>query len=103
MRDLFNPKSKGCPQWLKAGLLTFPVVVSVSGILWVGSMFVSGKCFNFFTWLVLPSIIFEGLFEKCCYAFSNNPIYNLLFAILFWVIAGAAIGYLYERIKSLLG
>ncbi|MBU1103788.1 MAG: hypothetical protein KJ600_04500 [Nanoarchaeota archaeon] len=43
---------------------------------------------NYLGWMILPSIIFEEVFERCCYAFSNNRVGNFAFVILFWFVVG---------------
>jgi hypothetical protein len=72
-------------EWLVFGLLIIPVVIVVSLLIGLATD-------NYILWITLPSILFEQMFEKCCYAFSNNQIANFIFAILLWFLVGAAIG-----------
>ena len=50
-------------------------------------------------WLIIPSIFFEEIFETCCYAFSDSYVINFLFALFFWFIVGAVLGWTNDRIK----
>lgn len=78
---------KNIPNWLLSGIVIFPMLI----ILGIGAYITLGK-FNILSRLITPSVIFEELFETCCYTFFNNQIANLLFALVFWFIIGVTIG-----------
>ena len=74
------------PYWAHTGIMIFPLVAVLSLILnW---MFGTGSLL----WVIIPSIIFEQVFEKCCSSFSNNQLINSLFVLVFWFGVGALIG-----------
>ena len=52
------------------GLLIFPVVIIVSLILGVFGL-------NYLIWMVIPSVLFEEIFERAFYSFSNNIYFNV--------------------------
>ena len=72
-------------EWLVFGILIFPIVILLSLLIGIFTK-------NYVLWLTLPAVIFEQMFEKCCTAFSNDKIANIVFAILLWFVIGAAIG-----------
>jgi len=67
------------PYWVLAGILIFPVLMILGVIFFT----IRISEFNILFWLVMPSIIFEELFETSYYAFSNSQVTNLLFALIF--------------------
>lgn len=73
------------PEWLLFGILIFPVVIIISLIV---GLFTK----DYFLWLTIPAIVFEQMFERCCTAFSNSQVANIIFAILIWFVIGAALG-----------
>ena len=87
---------KKLPDWLLSGILIFPVLIAL-GIIVFALTF--GKL-NALFWVIFPSILFEELFETCCYSFSNNQIANLLFAFIFWFAIGAVLGWLNGIVKK---
>ena len=87
---------KKIPYWILSGIIIFLVIILAGLIL---SIMTLGK-FNFLFWLILPSILFEDLFENCCYTFSNDQIANLIFAIGFWFIIGSLIGFILCKKKK---
>jgi hypothetical protein len=91
-------KIKNLPDWLVSGVSIFPILI-VSGLLFG---FVSGGKISALYWMVIPSIIFEEIFETCCRAFSDNMISNVLFVGIFWFGIGSLAGLLTERIKEYL-
>lgn len=76
--------------------MIFPVLI-VLGLLFGP---VSGGKVNVLFWAVIPSIIFEEIFETCCQAFSDNFIFNVLFVGIFWFGVGSLTGLLVEGIKK---
>ncbi|HUV42720.1 MAG TPA: hypothetical protein VMY36_02320 [Patescibacteria group bacterium] len=90
-------KLKNLPYWLVSGVMIFPVLI-VLGLLF--GLITGGKISILF-WMVIPSIIFEEIFETCCRAFSDNFIFNVLFVGIFWFGIGSLTGLLAERIKKL--
>lgn len=89
---------KKIPHWILSGIIIFPVLIISGVVLFVLTL---GK-FNILFAFIIPAIIFESLFETCCYAFSNNQAANIIFAVMFWFIIGAAIGWFNGRLKKLL-
>lgn len=87
---------KKLPNWILSGIIIFPVLI-VLGIIFFALTL--GK-FNVLFWLIIPSAIFEELFETCCYVFSNNQIANLLFALIFWFTIGATVGWISGKLKK---
>jgi len=87
---------KKLPNWLLSGIFIFPVIFILGFIFFT---FTFGK-FNILYWLIIPSVIFEELFETCCYTLSNNQIVNLFFALFFWFIIGGALGWITGKIKK---
>jgi len=77
-------------------MIIFPVLI-VLGIILFALTF--GK-FNVLFRLIVPSIIFEKLFESCRYAFSNSQTVNLFFALIFRFIIGATIGWSIGKSKN---
>ncbi|MBU0466064.1 MAG: hypothetical protein KJ718_03585 [Nanoarchaeota archaeon] len=73
------------PSWLNFGILIFPIVIIISLII---GLFGG----NYLVWMILPSIVFEELFEGCCYAFSNSEIVSFIFSLVFWFVVGVLIG-----------
>jgi hypothetical protein len=83
---------KEIPELIKYGIFMFPVIIIISLLIGIFSIvFNHGP--GFFLWLVIPSIIFEEIFESWAYDFSNNIIANFSFAVLFWFFIGALGGY----------
>ncbi len=82
------------PGWLKYGILIFPILIISFLIL---SLITS---INPLSWMIIPAIIFEEVFESCCYPFSNNYIANLAFLIVFWFAIGSLLGMAIEKIKK---
>jgi hypothetical protein len=91
-------KIKGLPSWLASGVSIFPILI-VSGLLFG---IVSGGKISALYWVVIPSIIFEEIFETCCRTFSDNMISNVLFVGIFWFGIGSLTDLLTVRIKKLL-
>lgn len=84
------------PTWILSGIMIFPVIIILGLILWV----ITWGAFNALFWLIIPSIIFEELFETCCYVFSNSQIANLIFALIFWFVIGGLTGCGVSKIKK---
>lgn len=84
------------PSWLISALITVPIVALIGIILYA----VSAGQINFLFWIILPSILFEQLFETNLYAFSNSYIANLVFVILFWTSIGALVGWITSMIRD---
>lgn len=91
-------KVKGLPCWLISGVIIFPVLI-VLGLLFA---LASGGKINALYWMIIPSIIFEETFEVCCRTFSDNLIFNTLFAGIFWFGIGSLTGLLAEKVKNIL-
>ncbi|MFH1767384.1 MAG: hypothetical protein ABH826_04865 [Patescibacteria group bacterium] len=89
-------KIKKLPSWILSGLAIFPVLIVLGIVLFALTV---GK-FSILFWLIIPSIIFEELFETCCYVFSDSQVVNLFFALLFWFIIGAAVGWVSEKLQN---
>jgi len=87
---------KKIPYWILSGIITILIIIIVGIIL---SLITFGK-FNYLFWLILPSILFEELFETCCYTFSNSQIANLIFALGFWFVIGSLVGLIVLEIKN---
>lgn len=79
---------KKLPTWFLQGIFIFPFLILISVVFF----FLTFGEFNILFWLVVPSIIFEEIFEGCCYTFSNNYLANLIFALIFWFVIGVLIG-----------
>ncbi len=80
------------------GLIVFPVLVVLGAVL----HFVSNGDVNALFWMVIPSVVFEELFESCCFEFSNCFIFNSLFVFLFWYFTGILISWIFCNFKTLL-
>ena len=65
--------------------MIFPVIILIGVVLGIITL----GAFNPLFWLVLPSIVFEQLFEQCCTVMSDNMIANAAFALLFWFLIGS--------------
>jgi K+-sensing histidine kinase KdpD len=85
---LKNNMKISIPFWVKTGILIIPFLIIIGIIL----HYFSKGTINSLFWLVIPAVIFEELFETCCYNFSNNQTGNLFFVLLFWFTIGAIIG-----------
>jgi hypothetical protein len=84
------------PYWVLSGIIIFPVLMILGVIFFTITL---GE-FNILFWLIIPSIIFEELFETSYYAFSNSQVANLLFALIFWFIIGGTLGWITGKIKK---
>ena len=74
------------PYWAHIGIMIFPLVAVLSLILkWIFGT-------NPLLWMIIPSVIFEQVFERCCYSFSNNQFFGIIFVLGFWFFVGALIG-----------
>jgi hypothetical protein len=82
---------KKLPYFVKTGIIIFPIVIILSIVIALMNLSLGLKT-SFLLWMVMPSIIFEQIFETCCYAFSNNKFFNFLFILVFWFVIGALIG-----------
>lgn len=91
-----NMNLKNIPHWLLSGIIIFPVLIVFGVTAYVLTL---GK-FNALFWLIIPSVIFEDLFETCCYFFSNSQLANLLFVLIFWSVIGATACSITSRIKK---
>jgi hypothetical protein len=91
-------KVRDLPYWLISGVIIFPILI-VLGLLFG---LASGGRVNVFYWMIIPSIIFEETFEVCCWTFSDNLIFNILFIGIFWFGIGSLTGLLAERLKRTL-
>ena len=89
-------KLKKLPLWLISGIAIFPLLTILGLILYVISL---GKV-SFLFWMIIPSIIFEELFETHFYSLSNNIILNTLFIILFWFSLAAFLGVILKEFKK---
>ena len=88
---------KKIPYWILSGILIFPLLIFISLVLFI---FTQGKV-SYLFWLVIPSIIFEELFEAYFYVLSNNQIANLVFAFIFWFSIGSFISWITLKIKKI--
>jgi len=84
------------PSWLISALIIVPIVALIGIILYA----ISAGQINFLFWIILPSILFEQLFETSFYAFSNSYLANLVFVILFWTSIGALVGWITAMIRD---
>lgn len=84
------------PTWLMSALIIIPVVAMIG----VALFLISAGQINILFWIILPSILFEQLFETSLYAFSNSQLANLVFVLLFWSFIGASVGWIISRIRS---
>ncbi len=84
------------PNPLLFGIIVFPVIIILNIILFILTL---GKI-NILFWLIIPSIIFEELFEKKYYVFSDNQIANIVFVLIFWFIVGASLGWIAKQITN---
>lgn len=93
-----NPFSllRKLPTWLMSALIIIPVVALIG----VALFLISTGQINMLFWIILPSILFEQLFETSFYAFSNSQLANLVFVLLFWSFIGASVGWIISRIRS---
>jgi hypothetical protein len=89
-------KIKTLPYRLVSGVVIFPNLIVLGLLLGL----VSGGKLNILFWAVIPSIIFEEIFETCCRAFSDNFIFNVLFVGIFWFGLGSLTGLLAEGLKK---
>ena len=83
------------PNWLTSGILIIPAVAVLGIVFWAVSL----GAFNPLFWLILPSIMFEQLFEAHFRAFSDSQLANLVFAFLFWFVIGAGTGGLSSLVR----
>ncbi|MDX2443362.1 MAG: hypothetical protein QNK30_06135 [Bacteroidales bacterium] len=93
-KNYFEVLSK-LPSWLISALITVPIVALLGVVFYVLS---TGQI-NFLFWIILPSILFEQLFETSFYAFSNSQLANLIFVLLFWSSIGALVGWITAMIR----
>jgi hypothetical protein len=84
---------KKIPYWLLSGLMIFPILFVLGGILYLVSF---GKI-NFLFWMIIPSIIFEEILEENFYNLSNNLLLNILFIFLFWFAVATAVGFVLKK------
>lgn len=84
------------PTWFISAVIILPVVALIG----IALNIISAGQINFLFWIILPSILFEQVFETRFYAFSNSPLANLLFVFLFWFSTGALVGWLIARIRD---
>ncbi|MFC1655689.1 hypothetical protein ACFL3C_02365 [Patescibacteria group bacterium] len=87
--------SKKLPCWIKTGFLIFPVITIIGIILRI-----AGGDNVLFVGAIVPSVIYEEIFERCCALIADNEILNLLFIITFWFAIGAGIGLIIEKIQT---
>jgi len=86
-------KPKEIPFWFTTGTTIFFVLLIISIVLFVVNFFTA---VNYLFWFIIPSIVFEELFETCCYGFSNDLLANFIFVLVFWFAIGAIIGLLVD-------
>ncbi|MBD3252319.1 hypothetical protein GF386_01160 [Candidatus Pacearchaeota archaeon] len=86
-------KPKKIHFWFITGTAIFFILLLMSIILLIVNFFIE---INYLFWIIIPSIIFEELFETCCYGFSNNILANFVFILIFWFVVGAVIGLLVD-------
>ena len=86
------------PTWFISEVIILPVVAFIGIALNV----ISAGQINFLFWIILPSILFEQLFETSFYAFSNSQLANLLFVLLFWSTLGALTGLIVTKLRDIL-
>jgi len=84
------------PTWLISALIIIPIVALIG----VALFLISAGQINMLFWIILPSILFEQLFETSFYAFSNSQIANLAFVLLFWSFIGASGGLIISKIRD---
>jgi hypothetical protein len=81
---------KKIPFWVKTGILIFPVLLLTSVIA------VALKT-NILWWMIVPSVVFEEIFESFSTAISDSILLNLLFILVFWFAIGSLIGLFSKR------
>jgi len=84
------------PSWFISAVIILPVVALIG----IALNIISAGQINLLYWIILPSILFEQVFETSFYAFSNSPLANLLFVFLFWSSTGALVGWLTTWIRD---
>lgn len=84
------------PFWAITGIIIFPAIIIFGPILG----FIVQESAAYFFWLIVPSVIFEELLEKCCPFLADSQIANLVFALIFWFIIGSAVGFIFEKLKT---
>ena len=84
------------PGWFISGVIIFPVL-AISGI--ALNLISLGKI-KFLFWMILPSIIFEELFENSFVLFSDSQFTNLVFIIIFWFSIAAITGWITSKLKG---
>ena len=86
------------PTWFISAVIILPVVALIGIAL---NIIITGQI-NLLFWIILPSILFEQLFETSFYAFSNSQLANLLFVLLFWSTLGALTGLIVTKLRDIL-
>jgi hypothetical protein len=84
------------PSWIISAIIIVPIVALMGIVMYA----LSAGQVNFLFWIILPSILFEQLFETSFYAFSNSYLANLLFVVLFWTSIGALVGWITNKIRD---
>lgn len=98
-------KYKSMPEWLKGGILIFPVLILV--FLIIGIVMSFSRPINLWDFVFnivrIPTNLFNSLFG---YYLSVSTVYsipllviNILLSIIFWFIIGAIIGFIYSKCK----
>ena len=85
------------PIYLLFGVMIFPILIVLGVVLWL----ITWGGFNMLFWLIIPSVIFEELFETCCYFVADSQILNLVFALIFWFVIGVALSLIGKKLKYL--
>ena len=85
------------PSWIISAIIIVPIVAFLGIVMYT----LSAGQVNFLFWIILPSILFEQLFETSFYAFSNSYLANFLFVLLFWTSIGALVGWITNKIRDI--
>ena len=82
------------PLWLISGILIFPVL-GFTGLML--SWIFSNEDLLLF-WMIVPSILFEEIFEAKYSGLADNLTLNLIFILLFWFVIGGLAGFLLRHL-----
>lgn len=84
------------PTWFISAVIILPVIALIG----IALNIISTGQINFLFWIILPSILFEQVFETSFYAFSNSQLANLIFVLMFWSFLGALLGWITGKIRD---
>lgn len=96
---------KSLPEWLKGGILIFPILILLFLIIGVVISFLRPiNLWNFvFNIIRIPSNLFNSLLEDYLSISTVNSLpllgINVLLSIIFWFIIGAIAGFIYSKFK----